>query len=241
MHGAGRDEDGLSLGDRDRLAFDVEDAAALEHDVELVVGVRLLVVGLGGDEYVDADLEAGRGVHHLVAAVPGLEPPPNLLDLEGVGQLRHRTGCSIERLPLRVVSSISQRTSDSTESTPGTRVASRPSSSASVRRVEPAGERDDAVLHDEIDSTRLDPHRLREHVLAQLTLDLRVRARERADEIGARDDADQLVALDDRQPVDPVLAHDPGRLRDRLVGRNRHRRRCHRRAGRDGLRLLGAS
>ena len=133
MHGAGGHEDGLPLGDRDRLAFDVEDAAALEHDVDLVVGMRLLVVGLGGDEHVDANLEAGRGVHHLVAAVPGLEPPSNLFDLEGVRRLRHRTDCSSARLPFRVVSSISQRTSDSTESTPGTRAASRASHSASVR------------------------------------------------------------------------------------------------------------
>ncbi len=62
--------------DRDRLALDGEDAAAAEDDVELVVGVRLLVVGLGRDEHVDADLEAGRGVHDLVPAVPGLETPP---------------------------------------------------------------------------------------------------------------------------------------------------------------------
>src|SRR5688572_18081069 len=61
-----RDEDRLSLHDRYRLTLDVEDAAAFEDDVQLVVLVRLLVVRLRSDKDVDADLEAGRGVHDLV-------------------------------------------------------------------------------------------------------------------------------------------------------------------------------
>ena len=105
---------------------------AFEDDVHLVVRVRLLPVRLGRDEDVDADLEPGRGVHDLVPAVPGLEAPSHLLDLEGVSRQAHRTGCSSERLPLRVVSSTFQVTVDSTATTPGTRATKRSSRSTSL-------------------------------------------------------------------------------------------------------------
>ena len=42
MLGARRHECGVPFVQRDRRAFDVEHAGALEHDVDLVVGVRLL-------------------------------------------------------------------------------------------------------------------------------------------------------------------------------------------------------
>jgi hypothetical protein len=80
--GAGGDERGLALFDRDRLALHGQDAATLDHDVELVVLMRLLTVGLGRDEHVDADLEARRAVHDLIAAIRGLQPPPRRLDVE---------------------------------------------------------------------------------------------------------------------------------------------------------------
>ena len=50
-------------------------AAPLEDDVDLVVGVRLLPVGLGRDEHVHADLEPRRLVDDLVPAARFLEPP----------------------------------------------------------------------------------------------------------------------------------------------------------------------
>ena len=58
--------------------------AALEHDVHLVLVVRLLAVGLGSDEHVDADLEPRRAVHDLVAAAAGDERAPGLVDVERV-------------------------------------------------------------------------------------------------------------------------------------------------------------
>src|SRR5579862_2763903 len=67
--GAGRDEDGVAFAKVDALSFHLELAAAFEHDVDLVIGVRLLAVGLRSDEHVDTDLDPGRGMDDLVAAV----------------------------------------------------------------------------------------------------------------------------------------------------------------------------
>jgi hypothetical protein len=44
----------------------------------LVVGVRLLAVGLRSDEDIDPEFESRRFVDDLVAAVAGLEPLPDL-------------------------------------------------------------------------------------------------------------------------------------------------------------------
>ena len=57
---------------------------ALEDDVDLVVLVRLLAVGLRRDEHVHADLEPGRRVDDLVAAAPLLQPALRRLDVEEV-------------------------------------------------------------------------------------------------------------------------------------------------------------
>ena len=46
MFGSGFDEDRGALSDWDLLSLDFEDACALEDDVELVVLVRLLPIGL---------------------------------------------------------------------------------------------------------------------------------------------------------------------------------------------------
>src|SRR5207248_10922589 len=71
--------------------FDGEHAVSLEHDVDLVVLVRLLAVGLRCDQDVDAEFEAWGGVDHLVAA--GLSQPfPDGFDVERVRDLEHRTG-----------------------------------------------------------------------------------------------------------------------------------------------------
>ena len=53
--------------------FDVERARAVEHDVDLVVLVRLLPVRLRRDEHVDAELDADGLVDDLVAAARGTE------------------------------------------------------------------------------------------------------------------------------------------------------------------------
>src|SRR5207249_7019479 len=102
MIGSGRHEDRVALAELERLALDVEHSRALEHDVDLVVGVRLLAVRLRGDEDVDADLEAGRVVDDLVAAAGLGEAALDALDVEGfrdrqrrasavlVGDVRHR-------------------------------------------------------------------------------------------------------------------------------------------------------
>jgi hypothetical protein len=67
------------------LSFHLENAAPVEHDVDLVVGVRLLAVELRRDEDVDADLESRRGVQDLIAAVARLEPLLDALDVERNG------------------------------------------------------------------------------------------------------------------------------------------------------------
>jgi hypothetical protein len=85
---AGGDEDRLSLRELDLLALDRQHSGALEDDVDLVLLVRLLAVGLGRDEDVDADLEPRRLVDDLVAAAAGGEAPPDLLDLEPVAGLQ---------------------------------------------------------------------------------------------------------------------------------------------------------
>ena len=50
MLGSGFDEDRGALSDGNLFSLDFEDACALEDDVELVVLVRLLSIGLRGDE-----------------------------------------------------------------------------------------------------------------------------------------------------------------------------------------------
>src|SRR5262245_41678435 len=72
--GTGLDEDGTAFAHRDILALDLENAAAFEDDVELVVVVRLLTIGLGCDQNVDAQLEAGGFVDDLVPS-SGLRKP----------------------------------------------------------------------------------------------------------------------------------------------------------------------
>src|SRR5207248_8317515 len=72
--GAGGDEDGVALAKLDLLTLDLERASAFEDDVDLVVLMRRLAVGLRRDEDVDADLESGRAVDDLVPAVAGREP-----------------------------------------------------------------------------------------------------------------------------------------------------------------------
>jgi hypothetical protein len=73
MLGAGGDKHRMPVAQLDPMPFDVKRAAAFEDDVDLVIGVWLLVVSLGCDQHVDADLETGRLVDNLVATV--MQPP----------------------------------------------------------------------------------------------------------------------------------------------------------------------
>jgi hypothetical protein len=85
----GGDERGLALTKLDLRALDFQGPGALEDDVDLVVLVGLLAVGLRCHEHVDPDFEAGRLVDDLVAARPGSEPALDFGDLEpiaGCGQ-----------------------------------------------------------------------------------------------------------------------------------------------------------
>ena len=71
MLGTRGHEDGLAPVHIDLLPFDLEGSAALQHDVDLVVLVRLLTVGLGRHEHVYPELETRRLVDDLVASAGG--------------------------------------------------------------------------------------------------------------------------------------------------------------------------
>lgn len=84
MVGSSLHEDRASLLDGDLLAFDLQHTCALEHDVHLVVLVRLLPVWLRCDKHVDAQLEACGFVDYLVATAGLTEPLLDGSNLEGV-------------------------------------------------------------------------------------------------------------------------------------------------------------
>jgi hypothetical protein len=67
-------EDSAALSDGDLLTLYLKDARAFKHDVELVVLVRLLSVGLRGNEHIDPHLEASGFVDDLIATT-GLPKP----------------------------------------------------------------------------------------------------------------------------------------------------------------------
>ena len=56
--GTGGNKDRMAFTQINLLAFDVKRSSALKDDVDLVVDVGLLMIGLGGDEDVDANLKA---------------------------------------------------------------------------------------------------------------------------------------------------------------------------------------
>src|SRR5512133_761865 len=80
----GGDEHGVPLRDAPRLAVDLDVGRALEDDVDLVVAVRRLTVGLGGYEDVDAELEPGRLMDDLVPATRFPEPRGRGRDVEAL-------------------------------------------------------------------------------------------------------------------------------------------------------------
>jgi gamma-glutamyltranspeptidase / glutathione hydrolase len=75
--------------ERSRSVLDLEHATALQHDVDLVLVVRLLPVRLRRDEDVDAELEARRAVDDLVAATMLDERTPRRVDVEWMCLLSH--------------------------------------------------------------------------------------------------------------------------------------------------------
>lgn len=84
MVGPRLDEHGSPLTDRNLLVLHLEDTRPFDHDVELVVLVRLLLIRLGRDEHVHPDLEAGGLVDDLVATAGLTEPLLDRCDLERV-------------------------------------------------------------------------------------------------------------------------------------------------------------
>jgi hypothetical protein len=83
MLDAGGDERRLTFLELDRLARELEHAAALEHEIDLVVLVRLLTVWLGRHQHVHPKLEPRRLVYELVAAVCGCQATLGGADVEG--------------------------------------------------------------------------------------------------------------------------------------------------------------
>lgn len=101
---AGLDEDGAALTDRYLLAFDLEDACALENDVDLVVFVRLLPVGLWGNQDIDTELETSGFVNDLVASAAFAQTLLGGADLErvhGATLLHARLACGFPAGRLR--------------------------------------------------------------------------------------------------------------------------------------------
>jgi hypothetical protein len=77
MLGASLYENSGALSHGNFLALDLEYACPLEDNVELVITVGLLSVGLWGYEAIDPDFEAGGLVNDLVATA---DPSQSLLD-----------------------------------------------------------------------------------------------------------------------------------------------------------------
>jgi hypothetical protein len=67
----------------------LEGASSLRNDVELILLVRLLAVGLRSHEDVDPGFEARRSVDDLVASIAHDEPFLHPLDVELVRALSH--------------------------------------------------------------------------------------------------------------------------------------------------------
>src|SRR4029079_10940698 len=78
------------------------------------------------------------------------------------------------------------------------------------------------------------------YLVEELLSALSLRANERKDEVRPRDDPDELLVIDDHQPVDLSACHQPSGLGERLVRPNGDRRTRHRLAGGRRLQLLFA-
>jgi sarcosine oxidase subunit beta len=96
-----RDEEYVSLLGREAFALEVENATALKDDVDLVVLVRLLAVGLRGDELVDLDLETGRAVDRLESA--GRKLAPNAAEMSATHEREPTTIAAVGQESAEVV------------------------------------------------------------------------------------------------------------------------------------------
>ena len=96
MLGARRDKERHAFGECGRRILDLEDAASLEHDVDLVFVMGLLPIGLWSDEHVHADLESRRAVHDLVAAAKLDQRPAGRVDVERVRGSRHEASLNLD-------------------------------------------------------------------------------------------------------------------------------------------------
>ncbi len=94
-----RDEERTAFLEGSGNTLDLEHSAALEHDVDLVLLMGLLAIGLRRDQDVDADLEPRRPVHHFVPAPPLDERLARLVDVERVHRLE-RTPCDARSVKL---------------------------------------------------------------------------------------------------------------------------------------------
>lgn len=97
MLGASRDEQGHAFRERRRGILHLEDAASLEHDVDLILVVGLLPIRFGCDKDVHADLESRRAVNCLVSAATRDERAAGRVDVERVGLSRHETSLTAPR------------------------------------------------------------------------------------------------------------------------------------------------
>jgi hypothetical protein len=89
--GAGRDERQATLPKLQLVSVDVEHAAPLEHDVELVLCIQQPMVRLRCDERINEDLEPCRLVDDLVSTVTGAEAGFGPGDVESVSWFDYST------------------------------------------------------------------------------------------------------------------------------------------------------
>jgi hypothetical protein len=85
MLGSRGDKRCPALGELHRPALDLERAASVEDDVDHVILVRFLPIGLRRDEDVDAELEAARAVDDLVAAFALGQLAADLFEVDAAG------------------------------------------------------------------------------------------------------------------------------------------------------------
>src|SRR5262245_46095815 len=95
-------------------------------------------------------------------------------------------------------------------------------------RLDVTSERDAPVGDVDRDAPGLRPKRPAEDVVADLVCELAVLAGERADDVGSREDSDELSVLDHRKPVDVLVDHQACRLVHAALRRDRDRWRRHR-------------
>ena len=101
MLGAGGDEEGVSFLGRKALALDLEHAAPLQNDVDLVVVVRLLAIRLRRNEPINLELEAGRPVDRLEAA--GQQLAPNAAEMSAAHEREPTTIANVSHETAEVV------------------------------------------------------------------------------------------------------------------------------------------